>query len=212
MGQCDGWEEWLRDAQARGRVVRKACCVCGEVHCCGEIPGRCFKIVSLWLHIPSLSAVHGFPRQMQRVGESQWPTNHLCGAVERFEMGEMLQVCSECMGELEVCWWGTGRRGPCCASCWAKPGRVALLWSVCSLPREASQFLLYSRPRRLRIWTFLFHVAEWHANQSDWFQRGFKKTKVVKHPDVFNWWNWAFLLCAWVTDLSSGFVALHLVL
>lgn len=114
--------------------------------------------------------------------------------------------------ELEACWWGTGRRGLWCASFWAKPSRVALRWSVHSLPREASLFLLYSLQRRLQIWTVLFHVAEWHTNQSEWFQQGFKKTKVVKHPNIFNWWNWAFLLCAWVTDLSSGVVALHLIL
>lgn len=144
---------------------------------------------------------------MQCVSELQWPTISMWqwSTLKWWDAAFLLWVHG-------FCWWGTGRRGPWCASFWAKPSKVALLWSVCSLPREASQLLLCSLPRRLQIWTLTVYVAEWHTNRSDWFQQGFKKTKAVKHPFIFNLWNWAFLLCARVTDLNSGLVALHLIL
>lgn len=54
-----------------------------------------------------------------------------------------------------------------------------------------------------------FHVAEWHANQSDCFQQGFKKTKQCFQTSRY---------CSLVKldfpalHMSSGFVPLHFIL
>lgn len=72
------------------------------------------------------------------------------------------------------CRWVQEERAVVCQllGTFTRPSRVALLWVGGYLLRE--RWILSQEGCRFEQ----FHVAEWYTNHSNWFQQGFKETKV----------------------------------